>query len=166
MLARVDCETDEGCVSVAVHRTYLLHDGTGKAPVTPARMALGPTHGGAVRLAEPEGRLAVAEGIETALSVFQETGLPTWAALSASGIEGLVLPPIHLAAEIVIAADSDSAGVAAAERAADRWVASGRRVWIALPPNQGQDFNDLPPGWGSTFALPGRDSQLSQVSRG
>ena len=36
-----------------VHRTYLRPDGTGKAPVEPAKITLGPIRGGAVRLAAP-----------------------------------------------------------------------------------------------------------------
>ena len=42
------------------------------------------------------------EGVETALSVMEATGLPAWAALSAGGIEGLVLPDLPIAAEVVI----------------------------------------------------------------
>lgn len=47
---------------VAVHRTFLRPDGAGKADVEPAKMALGPVGGGAVRLAAASERLAVAEG--------------------------------------------------------------------------------------------------------
>ena len=126
----------------AVHRTYLDQDGR-KAPATPVKKALGPCAGGAIRLAPAGPVLAITEGIETALSVLQETGLPTWAALSASGMCGLILPEPPLAAEIIIAADADTngAGLRAAEAAAARWVREGRRVRIALPPRG--DFNDL-----------------------
>lgn len=125
---------------VGVHRTFLAMSGETKAPVTSAKMMLGRIAGGAVRLAPAGERLAVAEGIESALSVQQATGIPSWAALSASGLERLVLPPV--AQDIVIAADRDEVGIASAERAARRWVLEGRRVRIALPPGGLNDFND------------------------
>jgi hypothetical protein len=128
-----------------IHRTFLTADGRGKAPVSQNKMMLGVCAGGAVRLAAAAEEMGVAEGIETALSVQQETGLPTWAALSAGGIESLVLPVIPLASEVVIAADNDASGRGqeAAEHAAHRWIAEGRRVRIAVPPNPDTDFNDI-----------------------
>jgi putative DNA primase/helicase len=127
---------------VAVHRTFLQADGKGKASVDPVRMALGPVRGGAVQLAAAGERLAVAEGIETALSVQQATGLPTWAVLGATNLRNLVLPALPMAAEITIAADADPAGLRGAYAAAGRWLAAGRRVRIALPP-RGLDFNNV-----------------------
>ena len=130
---------------IAVHRTYLRPDGSEKAEVEPDKMALGPVRGGAVRLSAAGSTLAVGEGIETALSVKQATALPTWAALSAGGIEALILPPPPLATEVIIFADHDRhrRGIEAAYKAANRWYAQGRLVWIALPPEPGSDFNDL-----------------------
>jgi hypothetical protein len=78
--------------SVAIHRTFLSRDGKGKAPIEPQKMMLGPCGGGAVRLAEASTKIAVTEGIETGLSVLGTTGVPTWAALSASGLRRLLLP--------------------------------------------------------------------------
>ena len=130
-----------GSEPVAIHRTFLRPDGDGKANVEPAKMMLGPVRCGAVWLAPVAEILVVAEGIETALSVQQATGLPCWATLSASNIPVLQLPPLPLASEIVIAADPDAAGLRAAGAAADRWCAEGRRVRIATPPGDG-DFND------------------------
>ncbi len=130
---------------VGLHRTFLRADGRGKAPVSGNKMMLGKCAGGAVRLAPAGPKLMIAEGIETSLSVQEATGLPTWAALSASGIAGLVLPALPLAAEVVIAADNDvnRAGMDAAEKAAALWVSQGRKVWIAQPPTPGTDFNDM-----------------------
>jgi hypothetical protein len=129
---------------IAIHRTFLKDDGSAKIELTRPRMMLGPCKGGAVRLAAwSAGPLAVAEGIETALSVMQMTGIATWAALSDGGIENLVLP--DNAKDIVICADHDANGVGqtAARRAADKWRDAGRDVRIALPKDQGTDFNDL-----------------------
>lgn len=128
---------------VAVHRTYLREDGSGKAPVDPAKMTLGPISGGAVRLAPAGPVLALAEGIETALSVMVSTGLPTWACLSAGGLREVRIP--DTAAEIVIAADNDKNGVGqdAAEALAARLSREGRKVRVLLPPRPGMDFNDM-----------------------
>ena len=125
---------------LAVLRTFLTCSGRGKAPVGPARMMLGPCGGGAVRLAEPEGRLLVGEGIETCLAALQATGLPAWAALSTSGLRRLDLP--EQIREVIVLADGDEPGEAAAADCARRWKREGRRVRIARPP-RGQDFNDL-----------------------
>jgi putative DNA primase/helicase len=94
----------------------------------------------AVRLAPVTDRLAVTEGIETGLSYMEGSGVPTWAALSAGGIVALILPR-HVR-NVAIACDSDPVGVTAAQRAARRWRAEGRRVVICRPP-AGRDFNDL-----------------------
>lgn len=149
MLARID---DVHGRMIAVHRTWLRPDGGGKADIHPPRAALAPTNGGAVRLGviRPGDWLAVAEGIETTLSVMQACSLPGWAALSAGGIERLILPPeAHM---VVIAADHDANGTGGrtAYAAAERWVAEGRRVRIPMPPEPGTDFNDVLMGRGDT----------------
>ena len=120
-----------GSDPVAIHRTFLARDGTGKAPVDPQKMMLGPCRGGAVRLADADAVLMVGEGIETCLSAMQATGYPAWAALSASGLPTLELPSI--VREVIILADGDAPGEAAARCGAHRWVGEGRRVRIARP---------------------------------
>jgi putative DNA primase/helicase len=79
------------------------------------------------------------------------TGWPGWATLSASGIEALVLPPLPIAATVIIAADHDLNGIGqgAAHKAARRWLAEGRRVRIPLPPEPDTDWNDVLRGKGS-----------------
>jgi putative DNA primase/helicase len=125
---------------VAVHRTFLARDGCGKAPVDPAKMMLGPCRGGEVRLGTIGDRLMVAEGIETALSAMQATGQPAWAALSTSGLRTLDLPAE--VRDVIVLADGDGPGEAAASDCAWRWKREGRRVRVARP-SQGMDFNDL-----------------------
>ena len=125
----------------AVHRTYLTAGGT-KAPVEPAKMSLGPCARGAVRLAPASSELGIAEGIETALSAMQMTGVPTWATLSTSGMCKVVLPAE--AQNVVIFGDHDAngAGQAAAEALAARLKREGREVRISYPPTSLKDFND------------------------
>ena len=126
--------------SLAIHRTFLAHDGTGKAPVNPQKMMLGPCRGGAVRLAAPGEVLMVGEGIETCLAAMQATGKPVWAGLSTSGLRALNLP--QDVRDVIVLADGDAPGEAAARECAWRWKREGRRVRIARPP-RGMDFNDL-----------------------
>ena len=68
------------------------------------------------------------------------SGLPTWATLSTSGLRAVILPPE--VETVIIAADADEAGEVAAQAAARRFIAEGRKVKIARPP-KGMDFNDL-----------------------
>ena len=128
---------------VAVHRTYLRHDGAGKAPVDKPKMSLGPIKGGAIRLGKAGQTLAVSEGIETGLAFQQETQLPVWAAIACGIMPDMALPALPLAREIVIAADPDPVGIKFAKQAAKNWTAQGRIVRIAVPPNPDQDFADL-----------------------
>jgi hypothetical protein len=137
MVARVE-HVDHGFAGI--HRTYLTPDHRRRD-----RALLGPIGGAAVRLsAVRTGEwLAIAESIENALSITASCQLPAWAALSAGGVRTLVLPPE--ATMVLICADHDANGVGqrAAHDAADRFIAEGRRVRIAMPPAPGTDFNDL-----------------------
>ena len=87
MIALVTRGTDNE--PLAIHRTFIAHNGTGKAMVESQKMMLGPCRGGAVRLAEPGNLLMIGEGIETCLAAMQETGYPAWAALSTAGMRAL-----------------------------------------------------------------------------
>jgi hypothetical protein len=138
MVALVTRGADD--MRLAIHRTFLARDGSGKAPTIPNKMMLGPCRGGAVRLANPGELLMVGEGIETCLAAMQATGHPAWAALSTSGLRALDLP--ESVGEVVVLADGDDPGEAAARDCALRWKRPGRRVRIARPP-RGMDFNDV-----------------------
>jgi len=138
MVARVTRGADDA--PLGIHRTFLARDGNGKAPVEPQRMMLGPCRGGAVRLGVPGNVLMVGEGIETCLAAMQATSHPAWAALSTSGLRALELPVD--VRDVIVLADGDEAGEAAARGCALRWKREGRRVRIARPP-QDLDFNDM-----------------------
>ena len=125
---------------IGIHRTYLDPSGSGKAPVENPKMMLGQCRGGAVKFGTFNDQLVVAEGIETALSVFQALQIPTWAALSCSGFKSLALPPEIK--NIFIMADGDEPGEKAAMFAARRWHLEGRKVRICPAP-PGYDFNDV-----------------------
>jgi len=129
--------------ALGIHRTYLLPDGSGKAHVQPDKMMLGQSSGGTVRFG-PDGQvIALAEGIETALSISRASRLTVWATLSTSGLKGLILPPAPVGEIIIICADNDAAGLGAAETVAGRLEVGGRVVSIIHPKQAGTDFNDV-----------------------
>jgi hypothetical protein len=130
----------DAATPTAIHRTFLTHDGKSKAPVDPPKMMLGPTRGGAVRLADAGDVLMVGEGIETCLAAMLATSKAAWAALSTSGLRTLNLPDRVL--NVIVLADGDDPGEAAARDCALRWKREGRHVRIARPP-LGADFNDV-----------------------
>jgi hypothetical protein len=126
---------------VAIHRTFLKPDGSGKADLDPQKAALGPVSGGVVALAPLAEVLALGEGIETMLSVMQATEIACWATLGAAN-----LPNIKLPAQVrraIIVADADPAGERAALEAARHLMSEGRQVRIARTGKAGADFNDL-----------------------
>ena len=126
---------------IGVHRTFLCRDGTAKASVSDAKMTLGPVAGGAVRFGPAAQRLAVAEGIETALSIVQACpDLSVWSGISTSLMRRLLLPP--RVREIILCVDGDEAGDKAARHLAEQFASEGRAVRIAPAPD-GQDYNDL-----------------------
>ena len=146
--AMVGLVRDQAGEVAAVHRTYLRVEGetVRKADIAKARMMLGKPGGGAVRLAPigANGFLGLSEGIETGLAVMMACpGLPVWAALSTSGMEQVQLPPE--ARHVLILADNDpsGAGLRAAETLLRRLKGDGRRAAIVLPPEPGDDFNDM-----------------------
>ena len=105
------------------------------------RRTYGPVRGGSVRLAAMQGGvLGVAEGIETALAYAALTGTPTWAALSAAGMQHLKLPDDLR--WLAVAADFDGAGLLAAEHLERRARDAGIAVRIDLPSRHRTDWAD------------------------
>lgn len=134
---------------VAIHKTYLNEDGT-KVDLSPVKklsraISPGATQGAAIQLFEAGETLAVAEGIETALAVhiLADEYLPTWATVTANGLESLEVP--SCVKRLIIAADNDVSGRGkqAAERLAARQVARGVTCQILIPENAGADWADV-----------------------
>lgn len=139
MLAMVSAPDGSG---VTIHRTW-LKDG-GKAPVSsPKKLAQGlPIKGAAIRLTPIAPVLGVAEGIETALAAMQITGIPTWACVSANGLETFV-PPDGVT-RLVIFGDNDLnyVGQAAAYKLASRLSLAGLSCEVRFPESAGCDWAD------------------------
>ncbi len=128
-----------GALTGGIHRTFLLDDGSAKAP--PGKKMLGPVAGGVVRLApvRDDGRIGVAEGIETALSAQLIFAVPTMAALSADGLRRFQWPTGTT--HVTIFADAGDAGMQAAAILADRLNVANIASCIQTPLH-GDDFND------------------------
>ncbi|MGH7120239.1 MAG: DUF7146 domain-containing protein [Acetobacteraceae bacterium] len=139
LLARIDNLSGE---LVAIHRTYLRRDGSGKAQVEPQKASLGPMQGGAIRLDPSAPAIIVAEGIESAVAAGKLCRLPAWSAVSAGNMaRAMVLPEV--VRSIVISVDRDPAGERAAREAAWRWKREGRHVRLLKPNRAGADASDV-----------------------
>jgi len=122
-----------------IHRTFLLDDGSAKAPA--GKKMLGSVADAAVRLfaIRDDGHLGVAEGIETALAAHDLFGTQVWATLSADGLARFRWP--DGTRRITIYADAGDAGRQAAATLSDRLNRADIPNEIVLPLH-GDDFND------------------------
>jgi putative DNA primase/helicase len=131
-----------------LHRGFIRSDGRGKAEIDRSKLDLGPKLGCAVHLDnyQPGKLLVLTEGVETGLSVRQQMRkngreCAVLSTLGTEGLRSLILP--RDANDVLIAADNDEPGEAAAQDAARRWMAEGRRVSIARPSAEFNDFSDV-----------------------
>jgi Toprim domain len=144
-----DGEGPEGIlIPSGVHLTFLESHANApsvqKAATESNKLSLGQLRHGGVWLKPIDqicGDIAVAEGIETALSVMQITGLPTVATLSAAGMHTFLWPP--RTRRLWIAADNDAAGMRAAKALLARALCSGIQADIKIPRGGHNDFNDF-----------------------
>lgn len=144
MMALVQANDGHG---VTIHRTYLGNGCKANLP-KPKKLMMpirpGTTKGAAIKLFQPiNGRLVLAEGIETALAVYIATQIPAWATISAGGMEKIKLP--DSISEVVIAVDHDESGRGqkAAFILSQRLLSEGRNVKRVMPPKVGYDFADM-----------------------
>jgi hypothetical protein len=122
-----------------IHRTFLMDDGSGKAPA--GKKMLGTIAEAAVRLfpLPEDGHLGVAEGIETALAAAAIFGKPVWAALSADGMARFKWP--EGTRRVTIFADAGEVGRQAAATLSDRLNMADIPNEV-IAPLHGDDFND------------------------
>lgn len=140
---------------IALHSTLLTEDGLKAKTVAPKRLSKLPSDrtiaGSAIHFGEPDKDLAVAEGIETALSVVKSTGLPCWACISANGLAAVEVP--NGVETVLIYADRDRSGTGqkAALALRARLLQQGIKSKVLLPQGdipegaKGVDWNDVLP---------------------
>lgn len=128
---------------INIHRTYL--DGPAKAKIDePRRMMPGTLPAGAaIRLGSYDGRLATAEGIETALAVTRDFGIPCWSVINSTMLAKFI-PPADVW-ELHVFGDNDPklGGQAAAYQAAHRAAVTANGpgiVEVHIPQRVGTDW--------------------------
>ncbi|MBB12280.1 MAG: hypothetical protein CMN70_05530 [Sphingomonadaceae bacterium] len=135
---------DEG--PVAIHRTFLSTEASTKAAFERPKRALGSLGEAAVRLFAPaDGKLGLAEGIESAMSAYALTGIPAWATLGNERF-GLISIPESVT-ELHLFVDHDDGGHLAVERGLSAYARKGRTIHVRTPFVRGTDWNDELQAW-------------------
>ncbi len=131
---------------IAIHRTFLPQDRHRKAHFDKPKRALGSLGEAAVRLFAPaNGKLGLAEGIESAMSAYALTGIPAWATLGNERF-GLVSIPESVT-ELHLFVDNDGGGELAVERGLSAYACEGRTIHVRAPSTQDTDWNDELQAW-------------------
>jgi putative DNA primase/helicase len=125
---------------VAVQQLKLTNEGE-KADLLCPRLTTGSLGTGAVRLGPASEVMGLAEGIETALSAMELSGVTVWASLGSARLHQVELPPE--VEEVQVFVDNDEPGRLAARRAADVHTKAGRRVYLRSPPDECGDWNEF-----------------------
>lgn len=133
--AMVSVLRNEAGETVTHHITYLTADGKKLDCESPRKIlpVIRPMKGAAIKLFNPMPMdvLAIAEGVETALSYYADSGIPTWAAVNTNGMETIEIPDHVKLVHIVCDEDSSFAGQAAAYALANRLkVKEGKKVSV------------------------------------
>ena len=135
---------DEG--PIAIHRTFLSTEASGKAAFEKPKRALGALGEAAVRLFAPvSGKLGLAEGVESAMSAYALTGIPVWATLGNERF-GLVSVPESVT-ELHLFVDHDAGGELAASRGLAAYAREGRTIHVRKPSSLDSDWNDELTAW-------------------
>lgn len=144
--ALVAIVTDAGGHLVGLQRTYLTEDGRKAAVIATdtdrkpkVKYSLGNVIGGSIQLGPPAASMLVTEGLEDGLTLAQALGRSVWVAAGTSMMPQMAFAPVTRA--VVIGADGDNAGAAAAAKAAEAFDAAGLATRIMRPTPGYKDFN-------------------------
>lgn len=113
-----------------------------------AKLSFGVIAGSAIRLDAPVEELVVVEGPEDGLTLMQEHGQAVWVAAGTAMLPKMKFP--SQVRSVVVGADNDPAGLAAAEAAERAFIRRGLRVQVIRPHAGAKDFNDQLLGRGTT----------------
>lgn len=121
-------ELDDPVAPLAVHLTHLAPDASRRLD----KIMIGPVSGHPIVLAPVNIGLglAIAEGIEDALSIHEATGLGAWAAGSATHMAKLAAAVPGYVASVTLAQDDDEAGRTATNKLGAALVARGFEVRV------------------------------------
>jgi DNA primase len=103
------------------------------------KYSLGNLLGGAIQLGPPAASILVTEGLEDGLTLAQGLGRSVWVAAGTKMLAAMAFP--DAVRSVVIGADGDEPGVAAAQKAAAAYVEAGKAVRIMRPTPPFKDFN-------------------------
>lgn len=149
LIARV---SDHAGCGVSIHRTYLENGAKAKwlplgetVPANARRLMAGELPvDAAIRLSAHDGVLGVAEGIETALAVTRDFGIPCWSLINSTHMERWLVP--QGLRELHVFGDNDLkfGGQAAAYRLCHRaaCMPNGPKVFDRIPETPGTDWAD------------------------
>lgn len=138
--------TDAAGQLIGLQRTYLTENGEKAATKSTdtdrkprVKYSLGNVVGGAIQLGPPSASMIVTEGLEDGLTIAQALGRSVWVAAGTSMLPQMMFPDVTRA--IVIGADGDAAGEAAAGKAAAAFTSRGLATRIMRPATGFKDFN-------------------------
>ncbi len=138
--------TDAAGELVALQRTYLTEDGrkaatkaTNSDRKPKVKYSLGNVIGGSIQLGPPSASIIVCEGLEDGLTLAQGLGRSVWVAAGTSMMPAMIFPPV--VRSVVIGADGNAPGEAAAQKAAEAYTKAGLVVRIMRPTPPFVDFN-------------------------
>lgn len=126
---------------VAIQRTFLDAYGRRARDLSRPRRLFGHPGDGAVRLAAANDNLALAEGVETALSAMILLGLPVWAVLGAGRMSQVSIP--DTVQRLFLLPDNDAPGRRGALVASIAHTAPGRTIETLWPWYGLNDWNDV-----------------------
>lgn len=131
-----------GRTLVAVQRLFLASHRPALADdLANPRLMLGRPGVGAVQLCRAGATLAVAEGIETALSAAALLDLPVWAVLGNERLPRIAIPP--LVERLVLLPDADAAGALGERLARRAYAKQVSRIETIWPWDGYNDWNDV-----------------------
>jgi hypothetical protein len=131
LAALSDGRSGEQCGIINI---YLKPDGSDRLRDKKGKTATGRAGGAVVMLSafdEPTMGLVLCEGVETGIALFQDEMRPVWACGAAGTLRKF--PVLGGIKALIIGADPDKTGIAAAAELAGRWRAAGREVLIIAP---------------------------------
>jgi hypothetical protein len=132
----------DGRTLVAVQRQFLALDRPGLATdLASPKLMLGQPGAGAVQLCRAGTTLALAEGIETALSAAVLLDLAVWAVLGNERLPRVAIPP--QVERLVLLPDQDGAGALAERLARKTYASQVSRIETIWPLAGHNDWNDV-----------------------